>query len=349
MPHIPIHLKKTEDDSYNIVIESGIAEKLPEFLTHGKKYAIITDFNVEKLYGKKLAQICREKNITIDRIILPSGEKTKTLQTIERIAESLLKKGFDRGSMLIALGGGVIGDITGFTAACFMRGIPFIQIPTTLLAMVDASIGGKTGVNMPSGKNMIGAFYQPKQVIIDPKFLQTLSDNEYRNGLAEIVKHAVIFDAEFFNFLENNVKKILNRDLSTLNKIIIQSCKIKVKIVEKDEKEKNVRILLNYGHTFGHALEQMFHYKISHGLCVAEGMKIINKLAVEKKCMNATDTKRIEELLTALGFSEKFPKYSLIDLQKNIQRDKKFRNGKNIFIIATKIGTSSTLSDSLSP
>lgn len=335
---IRIHLKKTIDDSYTITIEPGVREKIPELLARDRKYAIITDKNVDSLYGEKLVKSWEKQGLYAHPIVIPAGEKFKTCKTIEKIAEKLLAKGFDRSGTLIALGGGVIGDITGFSAACFMRGIAFVQVPTTLLAMVDASLGGKTGVNLPTGKNMIGAFYQPKSVFIDPEFLKSLPEEEYRNGLAEIVKHAVIFDETFFQFLEKNVKKILDRDLDVMNKIIVQSCKIKAKIIEKDEKEKNMRMLLNYGHTFGHALEQIFHYKIPHGRCVAEGMKIINRLAVEKKLMETKDANRIKKLLSAFGFPEKFPRYSWKELQKTLQRDKKFRKGKKTYIIAPKIG-----------
>jgi len=279
-------------------------EKLITYLKKhklGNKYCIVTDDKVKKLYGLPLKRFLEKNGIKCELLSFPEGEKSKNLTTIESLAEKLVEKNFDRKDAIIAFGGGVVGDMAGFLASIYMRGIPYIQVPTTLLAMVDSSIGGKTGVDLKSGKNMIGTFYQPKEIFVDLKFLKTLSQAQIKNGLAEIIKSAVIRDKKLFEFLEQNIAKILSGSEKEMNKIVAQTIKIKKRIVKADEKEKGGRIVLNYGHTYGHAIEKLSNYKILHGHAVAIGMVLENRLAVEKKLLSSRDAKRIKKLLIKAG------------------------------------------------
>ncbi|MBU1019395.1 MAG: 3-dehydroquinate synthase [Patescibacteria group bacterium] len=284
------------------------------------KYCVITDENIYNHYKELIPG-------EFDLIVKTPGESIKTLENIGTAAEKLLNLSLNRESTLIALGGGTIGDFTGFLASIYMRGIPYIQIPTTLLAMIDSSIGGKTGVNLEGGKNMLGTFYQPQKIILDPKFLQTLPKKELLNGIAETIKHACTFDKKLFEFLEKNSEKILAKDKKTLAGLIEKSATIKKKIVEKDEKEKGPRMLLNYGHTIGHAVEKASSYRLSHGEAVAIGIHQVNLK------FNFKDTQRIEKLLKLYKLPTEIPDY-LGNLEKLIQNDKK--SGK--WVVLDKIG-----------
>ena len=284
------------------------------------KYCVITDENVYKYYKDTIPE-------EFDLIVKPAGESIKTLKNIESTALKLLKLGHDRSSTLIALGGGTVGDFTGFLASIYMRGIPWIGVPTTLLAMVDSSIGGKTGVNLSFGKNMLGSFYQPIKRIVDPEFLQTLPGKELLNGIAESIKHACIGDRKLFDFLKRNHKKILKKDPAVLNKLITQSSAVKKKIVKKDEKESDIRMILNYGHTIGHAVEQASNYRLSHGEAVSIGMHQVNLK------FNSKAQKKIEDLLKLYKLPTNIPPH-LGNLDKLIANDKK--GGK--WIVVDKIG-----------
>ena len=298
-------------------------KRITEHLPYNR-YCIITDKNLYKFYGKELKGF--------DVIIQISGEKQKSLENIEKTAEKLTKLGLDRGSCLIAFGGGVIGDFTGFLASIYMRGIPYIQIPTTLLAMVDSSIGGKTGVNLKTGKNLIGTFYNPIKRIVEPALLKTLPVKELKNGIAECIKHACIKSESLFEFLEKNHKKILAKDPDILNKLIIQSSSIKEKITELDYLEKDTRMLLNYGHTIGHAIEQASNYKLSHGEAISIGMHQVNLLS------KSPATKIVEKLLKLYGL----PTETNLDKKKIenlMQTDKKKTGNKLRFITLEKIGS----------
>lgn len=315
-----------------VQIKTGLLKDLKQVLKELSRswYCIITDENVYKHYRKDLPD-------DIDVIVKPAGEDLKKLKNIEIAAERLANLGLDRGSCLIALGGGVIGDFTGFLASVYMRGIPYIQIPTTLLSMVDSSIGGKTGVNLPNGKNLVGTFLQPITTLIDPEFLKTLPKKELLNGVAESIKHACIRDPKLFDFLKKNRQKILAKDTAILNKLITQSAAVKIAIVEKDEKEKGLRMLLNYGHTIGHAIEQASNYKISHGEAVSIGIHQVNLLS------KAKDTEKIAELLKLYGLPTQIPRDISRDKVKElIARDKKTISGKTTFVILDKIGEAHT-------
>lgn len=228
-------------------------------------------------------------------ITFEEGEKSKRLSVVESLAEKMVEKEFTRKDAIIALGGGVVGDIAGFLASIYFRGIPYIQIPTTLLAMVDSSIGGKTGVDMECGKNLIGTTTQPIAVFIDTNYLKTLPVKQIRNGLAEIIKYGIIADQKLFKFIEQNLNKIFAHEEKAINYIIKRSVEIKVKIIEEDEKEKGKRMLLNYGHTYGHALERLSGYTLLHGYAISIGMVIINDIAIKKKLLKKAEAERIKK------------------------------------------------------
>lgn len=336
--NIPINLKSAPKRSYKIIIEAGVTSKIPAHLKSlklGQKFAIITDSKVEKLYALSFSRLLKNNGIENEIFTFKEGETSKNLKTVETLASKMIEKGFDRQDAIIALGGGVVGDIAGFLASIYMRGISYIQIPTTLLAMVDSSIGGKTGVDLPQGKNLIGTFTQPKAVFIDTNFLKTLPQTQIRNGLAEIIKYGVIRDKKLFEFIEQNLEKILTLDQTALNKIIEHSVKIKTKIVEQDEKEKGLRMILNYGHTYGHAIEKMSNFKLLHGYAIAIGMVLANKLAIEKKLLKPTDSERIKKLFTKAGLPVITMKNPTL---KDLQSDKK-KSGELIsFVLPKKIG-----------
>jgi 3-dehydroquinate synthase len=275
-------------------------------------------------------------------IEIPDGEQHKNLDWANAIYTSLLTNMFDRKSALVALGGGVIGDLTGFAAATFLRGVPFIQVPTTLLAMVDSSVGGKTGVNHAMGKNMIGAFYQPKKVLMDLSVLKTLPKEEFLSGMAEVIKYGVIRDAAFFDYLVNNREKILSLDPDALSHVIQRSCEIKAEVVSKDECEGGLRAILNYGHTVGHALEKAENYTMRHGYAVAIGMVYAARLAHKTGLCDASVSQRVEELIKSYGLptdlSALSRKPAVTELMDTMQIDKKAEGGKVKFVLPKKIG-----------
>ncbi len=327
--------------SYPIYIAKGLLSK-PEILTQHIKsndVVVISNATIAELYLEKLQFLREEYNY--DEIILPDGEQYKTLASLEIIFDGLIQNNCSRKTTLIALGGGVIGDITGFAAACYQRGINFIQVPTTLLAQVDSSVGGKTAVNHPHAKNMIGAFYQPQAVIADIDVLQTLSKRQYLAGLAEVIKYGCIYDAEFFTWLDINIDEILQCDTRYLITLVQRSCKIKAAIVSQDETEQGLRAILNFGHTFGHALEVFHGYEnILHGEAVAEGMMMAAYASQYFGTLSNAESQRIVKLLEKLNYTIR--KYSAIDLEKIIQtmlKDKKIEiPGQLRLVLLNKIG-----------
>jgi len=340
MDKLRLRLVKKIDDSYDIIIGNNIFQDIAEGLCSLKlgKIAIITDNNVNVLYGDKFLKLLKSKNLNSFMISFNAGEKNKTRKTKSKIEDVLASQGLGRGGLIIALGGGVVGDLSGFIASTYMRGISFIQIPTTLLAMVDSSIGGKTAVDTEKGKNMIGTFYQPKRVFIDINTLETLSDDEMLNGLAEIIKHAIIIDEKFFVFLEDYVSKILAKDNNVLVQAIKWSCNIKKKIVENDETEKSLRKILNFGHTIGHAIEKASNYQITHGEGVALGMVAETKIAFEMKKINEREMNKIISLIEKSGFNIKLSKIDIKEIYDNTKFDKKNKGGIPLYVLPTKIG-----------
>ncbi len=338
MSEIKAKLVKKIDNSYRIFIEKQAIKQLPKFLKEnklGKKYAIITDSKTRLLIGKNLSAHFKKNGIENDLISFESGEKSKSLTTLEYLSNEMIKKGYTRKDAIICLGGGVVGDIGGFLASIYMRGIPYIQIPTTLLAMVDSAIGGKTGVDLTCGKNLIGTTTQPKAVFIDTDYLKTLPENQIRNGLSEIIKYGVIKDPKLFKFIEQNLEKIFKLEEKSINYIIETSVKIKTSIIQKDEMENGLRMILNYGHTYGHALEKLSNYTLLHGYAISIGMVIANEIAVKKHLLKKTEAERIKKLL----IKAKLPvttmrKPTLKDIASDKKREGNFIN----LILPTLIG-----------
>jgi len=325
-----------EDNSYPIFIGEGASLSLENFDGYiaGKDIAIITNEVVAPLYLNEISDLFSNRNVI--EYILPDGEQEKKLKTVHKIIDRLMEAGFGRDSTLIALGGGVVGDITGFTASIFMRGINFIQIPTTLLAQVDASVGGKTAVNHKAGKNLIGSFYQPQCVICDSIFLATLEATEISAGLAEIIKYGLIFDSEFFQWLQKNMQQILSNDRAAVDYVIQRSCAIKAEIVAQDEKEQSVRALLNFGHTFGHAIEKLTGYgNWTHGDAVAVGMVLAARLSENMSLITPEDVQNIEEILTAANLPISLPNIDPAELLAAMQSDKKVKD-RNIQLVLLK-------------
>jgi len=328
--------------SYPIYIDSGLLSNSVLLSSHirSKRVCIVSNDIVAPLYLEQLK--CSLKNFDVDEIVLPDGEAEKSLANFERIMSHLLTGNHGRDTTLIALGGGVIGDITGFAAACYQRGIDFIQVPTTVLSQVDSSVGGKTAVNHPLGKNMIGAFYQPKAVFIDLASLATLPVREFNAGMAEVIKYGILGDADFFAWLEEHTDAIKAGDNKYLMQMIERCCQCKATIVAEDETEAGVRALLNLGHTFGHAIEADQGYgKWLHGEAVATGMVLAAKLAVAMNLLEVSDLRRIEKLISAFDLPLIAPKNMGFDeFICHMRRDKKNLAGKLRFILPTAIGKS---------
>jgi 3-dehydroquinate synthase len=278
--------------------------------------------------------------------LFDDAESAKNLQTVETIARKLTRAGADRKSMLIAVGGGVVGDVVGFVAASYLRGVALVHVPTTVVAQVDSAVGGKTGVNLPEGKNLVGAFYPPKLVLVDPNILSSLPAREFRGGLAEVIKYGVIADAKLFAFLEKNMKRLLARDARALEQVIRRSIEIKATVVSRDEHESGLREILNYGHTFAHALESVTRYrKFQHGEAVALGMMCAALLGHETVKTSANDVARIVSVIRQIGPFPKWPSVSPRDLFAAMRVDKKTKFGKVRFVLSPRIGRAKTYDD----
>jgi len=329
--------------SYPIVIGADILPLLGAKLADidfPRRVAIVSNSLVMGHYGEIVKSSLEKSGFDFLEIILPDGEKYKTLQTLETVFDQLIQNNFDRSTGLIALGGGVIGDMVGFAAATFLRGVPFVQVPTTLLAQVDSSVGGKTAVNHPLGKNLIGAFYQPELVLIDVATLKTLDSREVSAGLAEVVKYGVIKDADFFAWLEENSSALQNCRTVALITAVKRSCQIKADIVEVDEKEGSIRAYLNYGHTFGHAIESLSGYgHWKHGEAVAIGMVVAAKISASHELCSDDDVERLTRLLKAFNLPVDPPDYSLSDYVAAMQRDKKVKQGTLTLVLNRGIGS----------
>ena len=328
-----------DERSYQIFVDSGILSDklfLKEIVGNGQAM-IVTNSTIAKIYLDSLLKTFPNAN----HISIPDGEQFKNLDTVQIIFDELMHKRHNRSTTLLALGGGVVGDITGFASACFQRGVNFIQIPTTLLAQVDSSVGGKTGVNHALGKNMIGAFHQPRAVLVDIDTLNTLPDREFIAGLAEVIKYGLISDYDFFEWIEKNISALLNRDEDSLRYAILTSCKNKAKIVSKDEHEQGLRAILNLGHTFAHAIETITEYKVwLHGEAVGFGMILALDLSRSLGLIDADDFDRVKQLISAANLPTTAPS-SLNDVNTIVDlmgMDKKVINGKLRFILLNSIG-----------
>ncbi len=331
------------DRSYDILIGRNLLPRVGDHLVHRertRRALVVTNPVVNKLYGKVLSEGLQSAGLEIECAEIPEGETHKTLQDAQTVYDHLIENQYDRNTLLVALGGGVIGDLTGFIAATFMRGVPYIQVPTTLLSQVDSSVGGKTAVNHPQGKNLIGAFYQPQLVAIDLDSLRSLPFDEFRAGMAEIIKYGVIEDPKLFAFLEQNSEKILEQDTECLQHIIETSCAIKAKIVERDERESNYRMVLNFGHTIGHAIEALTGYsQFKHGEAVAIGMVYAAKLSCQLGQCSKAVVQKIEALVEQYGLPSRLPEFSASEYIETLYRDKKAHDKNIRFVLVRDIGT----------
>lgn len=349
MSSFQVSLKRVIDDSYNIEIGRDLFNKLIDDLKNGLvnnivKFAVITDSKIHNLYGLKLIQQIQESGFTADLFTVKSGEKSKTRETKSHIEDEMLKKGYGRDSCIIALGGGMVSDLSGFIASTFCRGIPYINYSTTLLSAADASVGGKTAVNTPIATNLIGTFYQPTKVYIDLNTWKSLPVREFRSGLAETIKHACMADYDFFTYLEENMAKIIKSDQLILDPevckhIALKNCEIKYRVVEQDEKESNLRQILNLGHTAGRAIETLSQFKLLHGEAVAIGLAFQAKLALRLGLLSKNDLERVYSLLIKAGFQIEIPHYiSPSSLVQKMYTDKKVRSGQIRFVFMSGIG-----------
>jgi 3-dehydroquinate synthase len=329
--------------SYDIEIgEENLSQLGPFVARRGdvSHAVVITDENVEKPHGIQAAEGLARNSTMVDLVVIEPGEQSKCVATAAELWEKLLDLGADRKTVVVAVGGGVVGDLAGFVAATYARGIPFFQAPTSLLAQVDSSVGGKVGINLPAAKNMVGAFLQPRGVLIDTATLATLPDPEYRAGLGEVVKYGVILDAALFEFLENHADRLLHRDPSALRHVITRCCRLKADIVEQDEREvSGLRAVLNYGHTIGHALESLTGYgSLLHGQAVAIGMVCESRLAERLGRIDASVTTRQEKLLTAFGLPTRLPDVEIDQILRAMMHDKKVEHGQLRFVLPSRLG-----------
>ncbi len=333
--------------SYPIYINKGLLLGDSPLTSHinSKRVCIVSNEIVFPLYAQKVIDTLTDYDV--DYIVLPDGESEKSLANFDKIMSHLLANHHGRDTTLIALGGGVVGDICGFAAACYQRGVDFIQIPTTLLSQVDSSVGGKTAINHPLGKNMVGAFYQPNAVLIDIDSLLTLPKREFAAGMAEVIKYGILGDSQFFMWLENNQHKIIAKDATVIAEMIARCCQCKADIVAQDEKEAGLRALLNLGHTFGHAIEAEKGYGVwLHGEAVAAGMVLAAELAITKDLLDASELRRIKSILEVFDLPVKAPEdMGFESFVKHMKRDKKNIGGCMRFILPTAIGKSEMRDD----
>ena len=335
----------TGSRSSAIWIDEGIVEQLPALLDSrgiGKRRFVVSSPVIWRLHGKQLQHVAGG----VEPILIPDGERYKNLQSVSRIYESLIRAGADRGSAIVAVGGGVIGDTAGFAAATFLRGIALAHVPTTLLAQVDSSIGGKVGVNHALAKNMIGAFHQPAVVAIDPLLLRTLPRREFRSGLYEVVKYGMIASRELFDRVAHHTKEIFAKDPDVLLPAIVESCRIKAKVVSADEREGGLRRILNFGHTVGHALETVTKYRrYRHGEAIALGMLAAADLGVARGALAERERQALAQLIAQLGPLPTVSDLATDEILEAMRRDKKVVDGRLHFVLAIEIGATMTVDD----
>jgi len=328
--------------AYRIVVGAGaigtVGSELAK-LSRGRRVALVSDAGIRAQHGSLVVEGLRGAGFEVAEILLPPGEQAKTFEVARLGWDRLLDAGCDRTSTVIALGGGAVGDLAGFIAATYMRGIDFVQVPTTLLAQVDASIGGKTAIDHPRAKNLIGAFHQPRLVVVDPAVLTTLPESEFRSGLAEVIKHGIVLDARYFEDLEQELPPLLQRDLSTLERFVAGSCRIKAAVVERDETEAELRHVLNYGHTIGHALEAVTGFgRFTHGEAVSLGIVAEARVAERLGIASARTTERQVNLLRSAGLPVHGLGAAPAAVLEALSRDKKSRDGRVPFVLAPEIG-----------
>ena len=328
---------------YDIEIDAGNLPRTGRFLAGRGKVSqaiIFTDENIQDPHAVTVAESLVAESIDVAIVAVPPGEKSKSIEVAAGLWEGMLELGADRKTVVVAVGGGVVGDLAGFLAATYARGLRFLQVPTSLLAQVDSSVGGKVGINLPAAKNMVGAFLQPLGVLIDIRTLDTLPDREFRSGLGEVVKYGVILDAELFADLEGHAAQLLGRDPETLARVIARCCRLKADVVQRDEREETgLRAVLNYGHTLGHAVETLGGYgELLHGEAVAIGMMGAARLAERLGRIDAALVRRQEALLVALGLPIATPKLDPEQIVSTMMHDKKVEHGRLRFVLPTRLG-----------
>ena len=332
-----------KDNSYTIAIGHGILGDIPRLIRPlglGKDAVIISHPSIERLYGVKLSSTLKKAGYTVKILNVPQGEASKSASCALRLLNQISTYDVNKRIFIIALGGGVVGDLSGFVAAVYKRGVPYIQVPTTLLAQIDSSIGGKTAIDLETGKNLVGAFYQPRLVVADTGALKTLDKRQIRNGLAEAIKYGIIGDAKLFSFIEANYKKFLQGEVKVLNFVVRRCAQIKAEIVSEDEKEtKGVRTILNFGHTVGHAVEAAGRYdQYHHGESVGLGMRVAARICVSLGFLTAPQERRINQLITSVGLPDKIAGIPLAKILDLMRHDKKFSAGHNRFVLTGSIG-----------
>lgn len=334
---------------YDILLQQGfhgLYEALAALSMEKRRICIVTDSNVNAYYGEALEHNLKEHGCTqILRFVFPAGEEHKTLAVIERLYEFLIQHEFDRSDVLLALGGGVVGDMTGFAAATYLRGIRFVQVPTTLLSMVDSSIGGKTGVDFNGYKNMVGAFYQPSLVFVNTNVLATLDERQRASGMGEIIKHGLIKDRSYYEWLVSHAKEVLALDTAALAEMIYRSQQIKKAVVENDPKEQGERALLNFGHTIGHAIEKALHFKLLHGECVALGTVAASYISFRRGFLSRKELMQIESALAAYQLPIRKESLCLSDVLENCRHDKKKDGSVIKFVLLKQLGNAFLTTD----
>ena len=347
---LEVEINSKGREAYNIVIEPDF-NKLPELLVNifssCNKFMLVFDSNTEKYFREKILQILNGMNIYT--FSFTAGEDSKNMLTVQSLYEELIRHNFERNDVILAIGGGVVGDLAGFVSATYLRGIRFAGIPTTLLAMSDSSVGGKTGVDFMGYKNMVGAFHQPKLVYMNTDSLHTLPEREYLSGMAEVIKYGYIWDSRFLAYLNDNADKIISKDREALEHIIFHSCRIKKEVVENDPLEKGLRAILNFGHTIGHAIEKLMEFRLLHGECVALGMMASGRIAVYRGLMSEDELLKMKELLIKYRLYRKI-KVSEVSFNEDdvlfaTKSDKKMQGGKIKFILTAEVGKAEVYKD----
>jgi 3-dehydroquinate synthase len=342
MEPIRVNLERSGSDSYEIDIGEGVLDRLGVMIKAQDgvdRCVVITDSGVNSLYGEMVREKLQPAGVPVDLIEIPAGESSKSMGTVLDVARQLIELNASRKSLLVALGGGVVGDLTGFLASIYKRSVPYVQIATTLVAQVDSSVGGKTGIDLPEGKNLLGTFYQPRAVFIDLALLKTLSDKDFKNGLAEIIKYGIISDEEMFELLEQERAAVVERQLPVMRTLVERSCRIKARIVEMDEQEGGLRRILNFGHTIGHAIEAASDYRLTHGEAVAIGMAAAAKMSYRLDYLDERSCERIVGVIKQYGLPTEIPgDFNTRAILGFMASDKKAVGARLYFVLIRKIG-----------
>ncbi len=333
---------------YDIIIRDtfeGLAKELAPFGTEERKLCIVTERNVSSYYLNEVQEILEKVSARVDIFIFQEGEASKNLDTVSQLYRYLIQHEYDRKDMLVALGGGVVGDLTGFAAATYLRGIDFVQVPTSLLSQVDSSIGGKTGVDFQCYKNMVGAFYMPKLVYININTLKTLSEREFHSGLGEVIKHGLIRDKEYYNWIRENKEAIAGREPEAMAVMVEGSCRIKRAVVEEDPKEQGIRALLNFGHTFGHSIEKLMNFRLTHGECVGIGCILAASMSRKRNYISREEYDDIVRIFRYFDFPELPAELKCEEIVRETRHDKKMEHGSIKFILLKAVGEAAICRD----